>query len=103
MTYWLAIYLPQGQPMSNEIKKLILCVDDDDDTCEMLKTTLGLAGYEIVTAKSTPEGLQKAKTNQFDLYILDGHLPVSSGIELCRQIRNYDAQTPIIFFSATAR
>jgi DNA-binding response OmpR family regulator len=84
-------------------KKRILCVDDDVDTCEMLHILLGSAGYEVTFATSVTEGLSLAKSGQCDLIILDGLFHDGTGVELCRMIRAFDSETPIVFCSGAAR
>jgi CheY-like chemotaxis protein len=77
----------------------ILFVDDHDDTRFMVKTLLGLSNYDVATAESMASGLLLAHSENFDLYILDTHLPDGSGTELCQKIREFDDHTPIIIFS----
>jgi CheY-like chemotaxis protein len=77
----------------------ILFVDDHEDTRFMVKTLLGMSNYEVSTAGSMARGLQLAQSESFDLYVLDTNLPDGSGTELCEKIREFDARTPIIFFS----
>ncbi len=84
--------------MSNTIPR-ILFVDDHEDTRFMLKVLLGLSNYDVATAETMASGLLLAQSENFDLYVLDTQLPDGSGTELCRRIREFDAQTPIIFFS----
>lgn len=79
----------------------ILCVEDDEDTCEMLAVAME-GDYELVTAGSVAEGLRLAQSDGFALYILDNWLPDGTGIELCQQIRAFDPRTPIIFCSGVA-
>ena len=85
-------------------KPRILCVDDEDN-CEMLELMLQLAGYDydFVGVSSTDDALKKIAKEKFDLYILEYRLPDIAGIELCRQIRQTDSETPIMFFSGMAR
>lgn len=78
-------------------RKRILCVEDDLDSCDMLRVLLH--EYEVVTANTVGEGLTMARAERFDLYLLDSKYPDGSGVELCRQLRLFDAQTPIIFHS----
>jgi len=84
-------------------KKRILFVDDDEDICVAMTEVLGLSGYEVTPAQSLAVGLSLAKARRFDLYILDQKFPDGSGIDLCRQIREFDPETPILFYSAYAR
>ena len=78
-------------------RKRILCVEDDVDSCEMLRVLLH--EYEVVTANTVREGLKMAKAERFDLYLLDSTYPDGSGVELCRELRAFDAETPVIFHS----
>jgi CheY-like chemotaxis protein len=80
-------------------KRRILCVDDHDDTCGLIATIL--RDHEIVSAHSKSEGLRRATSEQFDLYLLDYHLPDGTGLELCLLIRNFDSATPILFVTGT--
>jgi CheY-like chemotaxis protein len=78
----------------------ILCVDDNQDACELLSIILGAEGYQVETTKSVADALRLAHSRKYDLYIFDSWLPDGSGLELCRQIRVQDHNTPIVFYSA---
>lgn len=83
----------------------ILCVEDDEDTCELLKFILRHANpdHDVQTAESGAETLQLIASEKFDLYVLDYRLSDMFGIELCWKIRRKDKTTPIMFFTAEAR
>lgn len=83
-------------------KKRILCVDDDADTRELMGLILEEQGYEVILPLSASDVLEYAKPGEFDLYILDHWLSDMDGIELCRQIRACDPETPIMFYSGAA-
>lgn len=78
-------------------KKRILCVEDDLDSCEMLQVLL--SDYEVITANTVGEGLRLANAERFDLYLLDSRYPDGTGADLCRQLRRFDSQTPVLFHS----
>ena len=80
----------------------ILYVDDHDDSAEMLKLLLAPMDYEVVTAGTVDEAVELARTQQFDLYVLDKRLPDGSGIELCRQLTKMSPTVPCIFYSGDA-
>jgi DNA-binding response OmpR family regulator len=80
----------------------ILCVDDHEDTSEMLKLLLAQEDYEVVTAISIEEGLRLATTEDFDLYVLDKRLPDGSGIELCERLSAATPEIPCLFYSGDA-
>lgn len=83
-------------------KRRILCAEDDEDTCELLTLVLGESGYEVVPAYTFADALTKALTGGFDGYLIDNGLPDGTGEDLCRQIREFDENTPIVFYSADA-
>jgi DNA-binding response OmpR family regulator len=80
----------------------ILCVEDDKDSCELLDFILSGEGFEVVSCSTSQEGLHLAKQGGFSAIVLDYCLPEVSGLEICREIRTYDKQTPIIFYTASA-
>ena len=88
--------------MSNfdSVRKRILVVEDYEDARDLAALTL--TEYAVVTARDFNEGLRLARRRYFDLYILDSWLPDRSGVELCRAIREFDPDTPILFYSAAA-
>jgi DNA-binding response OmpR family regulator len=79
--------------------KLILCVEDDPDTCEMIKLMLAPIGCEVETAGTVKESLLKVSVREFDLFILDTTLADGNGLELCSELRRLHPGTPIIIFS----
>ena len=88
--------------MQNITRPRVLCVDDDEDSCEMLTTLLRLALIEAKTVGTAVQALSSMKTDRFDLYVLDAWLPEIDGFELCRRMRSIDKHTPILFFSGAA-
>ena len=84
------------------MRKRVLCIDDNEDTCLMMSVLLGLADYQVATAGTLADGLNLAKSQQFDLYLLDSNLPDGTGLQLCREIRSFDPLTPIVFCSGRA-
>lgn len=80
----------------------ILCVEDDADSREVMTLLLEMWNYEVVSAESPTDGLELAQQGGFALIILDNWYEKGSGLELCKQIREFDTNTPIIFYSAAA-
>jgi CheY-like chemotaxis protein len=80
-------------------KPRILFVDDHEDTRLVIITWLGVLGYEVRAAESGAEGLRMAREESFDLYLLDSRFADGTGRELCEKLREFDPDTPIIFYS----
>lgn len=85
--------------MSNRPR--ILFVEDHEDTRLLVRALLDAQGYDLTTAGSCEEGLRLAKTRSFDLLLLDYKFADGTGKELCERIREFDSDTPILFFSAS--
>ena len=88
------------QELSPRDRKRILYVDGYEDNRVLLAYLLKDLGYNCVAASNINEALSAARSETFDLYILDSWYRDGTGIELCRRIRRVDQSTPVIFFSA---
>jgi len=80
----------------------VLFVDDDEDACEILSLLMSSCGIDATCAQSALDAWPLIKRQCFDLYVLDGWLPGIDGFEFCRQIREFDPDTPILFYSGAA-
>jgi DNA-binding response OmpR family regulator len=69
----------------------------------MLTTLLGLLDYQIISAESVTEGVQLARSERFDLYLLGDRYTDGTSIDLCRELRLFDPLTPIIIFSTSTQ
>ena len=79
----------------------ILVVDDEQDLCEILKFNLETEGYQIETANSAEEALEKDIAS-YNLLLLDVMMGGMSGFQLAKQLKNSEvtAHIPIIFLTA---
>ena len=84
------------------LKSKILCIEDNQDTCELITFVFNQAGYEIESCTQS-ECLEHIQGEKYLAIILDNYFDGMSGIEICREIRSFDKITPIIFFSGEAR
>jgi DNA-binding response OmpR family regulator len=80
----------------------ILFVEDTADTRDLVEFSLESEGFKVISAQTADEGLGLARTKKFALILLDIGLPDKDGLELCREIRRFDQQTPILFYTAFA-
>jgi DNA-binding response OmpR family regulator len=77
----------------------ILFVDDSPDICELVQVILQAAGFRVSTADSTASAMHLIAKERFDAYLLDYWMPDATGLELCRRIRAFDKDTPILICS----
>ncbi len=82
--------------------KKILVVDDEQDIRKVLTMRLKINGLTVITAGDGQEGLEKARSEQPDLILLDLMLPKIDGYEACRLLKFDDRykHIPIIILSA---
>lgn len=79
----------------------VLTVDDSPSVRQVVKMTLGRAGHTVTEATNGVEGLQKAKSQRFDLVITDLNMPHMNGLEMIRALRVLPSflGTPIVFLT----
>ena len=86
----------------SQAKCRILCVDDHEDTSEMLSLLLSQEDYHVVCAKNGQEALSLAGNEEFDLYVLDKRLPDGDGLLLCQKLTEITPGVPCMFYSGDA-
>lgn len=77
----------------------VLIIDDDQHICQILKDYFEFENFQVVLAYDGNEGLEKIKTKNPDIIILDLMLPELSGLEICKRLRPHN-HVPIIILSA---
>lgn len=82
-------------------KMKILVVDDELDICAILKFNLEKAGFEVSTAQSAEDALEKGM-NSYDLLLLDVMMEGMSGFDLAKMLKQkpQTKDIPIIFITA---
>ena len=80
----------------------ILIVDDEVKACELLKRILETDEneYEIVTSHSGEDALEKVKSFDPTLILLDIKMPGMDGMEVLRQVRKFNKDVGIIMLTA---
>ena len=81
----------------------ILIVDDEPDIIEILQNNLEKEGYTAITAENGNQAIEKVKTHQPHLIILDIMMPDMDGIETCREIRAIPDFEQVLVAFLTAR
>ena len=77
----------------------ILIVEDDPSISEFIREGLEHDGYNVDTVFDGLKASYMAKTNHYDLIIMDYSLPQKNGYEVCKEIRASGLHMPIIFLS----
>jgi DNA-binding response OmpR family regulator len=91
--------------MTDEDKKTILVVDDEEDVRKYLSMALTAAGFNIITASDGDQALEQIKKRKPDLISLDLVMPKKSGAKFHRElVKNKDwAKIPVLIVTGHAR
>jgi len=80
----------------------ILVADDDPASLELVQVYLESQGYEVASASDGNRALEWSESGEFDLVILDIHMPVYEGVEVLQMLRKRFIHHPIKIIALTA-
>ena len=91
--------------MSEETKKVVICIEDDPEMIELVKLILGRKGFDLVGAIGGREGLETVRELKPDLVLLDLMMPDIDGWEVYQQMKADDElkDIPVIVVTAKAQ
>jgi len=92
---------PLERPHANHSGTRVLVVDDNVDASLMLREMLSELGHHLEVAHDGPSALEVAATFKPDIAVLDIGLPVMSGYELARKLREQRGQRPLRLIAVT--
>jgi CheY-like chemotaxis protein len=75
--------------------KNILCIEDEHFISELYARALTKYGYKVTAIADGKEALKVAKTNDFDIILLDLMVPNLTGIEILKALKDPDVKPPI--------
>ena len=78
----------------------LLLIEDDKRVAAFLERGLAVEGYVVELASDGRSGLALARSEPFDLIILDGMLPGLSGRDVLAQMRSGGVRTPVLMLTA---
>lgn len=80
----------------------VLIVDDDPSIVRMLRLTLATSGFDVRTASDGGEALRVLHHERLDAILLDLNLPIVTGQDVLRRMREGGIATPVVVVSADA-
>ena len=81
--------------------KQVLIADDDPDFLEMHQAVLNNRGYDVITARSSKECLEKLKTSRPNIVVLDVMMEkFDAGFEACRKIKEKFSDLPVMLLTS---
>ncbi len=85
------------------MSKQVLVVDDDPAIRKSFVLALEDTDYQVDTAESGEQGIEKASTNKYDLIFLDLKMPGINGVETLIRLRERGLKIPIYILTAFHR
>ena len=80
--------------------KTVLIVEDEKNIVDILRFNLQREGYQTCEAYDGADGLEKARTMNPDIILLDVMLPKMIGFDVCKQLRSEGNNVPVIILTA---
>jgi two-component system, OmpR family, response regulator CpxR len=84
-------------------KKIILCVDDNEQDLSVLKFMLMTKGYKVVSANNGHEAIGLFGENQVDLVLADHAMPQMTGGQLVDRLKKMAPHVPMILLGDPQR
>ena len=82
------------------MKVKVLLVEDDESLGFVVSEQLKSDGYDVTLCENGEEGLKSFQENEFQMCIFDVMMPKKDGFTLAQDVRNVNAQIPILFLTA---
>ncbi len=92
--------VPGAGDSASAEKGRILVIDDEADIRESLEALLSMEGYSVDLAQNAAEGARALESRAYDLVLLDLMMPDRSGMDVLKDIRERDHDTPVAMITA---
>ena len=78
----------------------VLVVDDEADFRNLMTFWLESKGYKVIAAADGKSAIELVKQKKADIVFMDLRMPIMDGVDALKNIRTFDADTPIIIISS---
>ena len=78
----------------------VLVVDDEPQICSLLKEVLSIDGHMVFIARHGGEALKAMQEGKYSLLVMDLAMPVKTGVEVLRELRDQGDDTPVLLISS---
>src|SRR5690349_3398146 len=77
-------------------ERRVLVVDDEQETCDLLKMSLEREGFAVTTCTSAEAALELVGSVDFDVVLTDLSMPEMGGLELCERVLGTRPNVPVV-------
>ena len=88
--------------MSEDRKKIVLLVEDNEDNLVVYRTILEHVGYQVIEARDGEEGVSRARSSNPDIILMDISIPKMDGWEATERLKGDGATSAIPIIALTA-
>lgn len=88
--------------MTDDRKKTVLLVEDNEDNLVVYRTILEHVGYAVIEARDGEEGVSRARSEHPDIILMDISIPKMDGWEATERLKGDDATAAIPIIALTA-
>ncbi|HEY9681006.1 MAG TPA: response regulator [Oculatellaceae cyanobacterium] len=81
----------------------ILIVEDDDNFRDLIVEWLTFEKHNVKACSTGEEALQQLNAQNFDLVVLDGHLPDMKGVEVLKRYRSSGGERPVLMLTGSSQ
>jgi two-component system response regulator CpxR len=74
-------------------------IDDDAELCKLVARFLSAEGFRVETVRTSTQGVERARSGEHELIVLDVMLPGMDGFEILRRLRA-ESRTPVLMLTA---
>lgn len=78
----------------------VLLIEDNLDDAQIIQRALRPAGHQVTVTRTGSAGIDAARRDPFDLFVLDHRLPDMTGIRVCETLRSSGQTAPILMLSS---
>ena len=82
-----------------EVKNLVLVVDDEPGILRFVKTSLLLAGFDVIATSNAQQALAFARSGEPDIIVLDIYMEPLSGFDVLKELRSFSL-VPVVIVTA---
>ncbi|UCG75079.1 MAG: sigma-54-dependent Fis family transcriptional regulator [Gemmatimonadota bacterium] len=83
-------------------KPVLLLIDDEQSVHDALGVLLREEGFEVISALTGAEGLERFQESRPDIVLSDIRMPKMTGVDVLQEIRERDPNTPVVLLTAQA-
>lgn len=98
MPKWQCLFAVEKKKGCEDVTGNILIVEDDRGISDLIKLNLNMVGYKTDQSYDGEDALERIRSNDFDLIILDVMIPKLDGFEMIEKMKGIDV--PVIFLTA---